>query len=1416
MLLHKIILLSISVILAQEVYGQTLIMNEVSQGVSGNKEYVEFIVVDTSVTYSCTSTTPPCIDIRGWIFDDNSGYHGTVGIASGCVRFSYDPLWSCVPLGTVIVIYNDGDPNPQMPADDLSLTDNNCTVIAPIGNTSLFESNSTTPGDIACSYPATGWTPGGSWSNTLFANSGDCARIVDLSGCEVFSVCWTSANQNNLVYFGSGATSGSSATNTVYYFNNGDPNLSANWTIGCADVPACGQEDQTPGAPNNAANAAYIAQFNNGCQPITPIVSNAIVDANAGCTCTGQATASASGSIPGYTFEWYDASFTPIGQNSATATGLCGGTYHVIATSSIGCPDTSTVVITSSGATTVTVNSETICEGQSTTLTATPGTGGGTYAWVPGGFTTQSINVSPTTTTTYTVTYDLGGCTTNESGTVTVNPVYNNTENITICEGGSVTYPDGFTETISASTSHTSNLLSVDGCDSIIVTNVTMNPVYNLSENVSVCDGATITYPDGTNATITASTSYTSNLTTGAGCDSIIVTNVTMNPTYNLTENATVCDGASITYPDGTTATITANTSYTSNLTSAFGCDSIIVTNVTMVPTSNATENVQVCTGSNYTYPDGTVSNNITANESHVSTLTSVGGCDSIITTNISVIAGFNIVNDINLCSGLDYTYADGTTSLNITANESHVSNFVTATGCDSIITENILVGQTYNLTENVSVCDGATIIYPDGTNATITASTSYTSNLTTVAGCDSVIVTNVTMNPTYNLTENATVCDGASITYPDGTTATITANTSYTSNLTSAFGCDSIIVTNVTMVPTSNATENIQVCTGSNYTYPDGTVSNNITANESHVSTLTTVGGCDSIITTNISVIAGFNIVNDINLCSGLDYTYADGTTSLNITANESHVSNFVTATGCDSIITENILVGQTYNLTENVSVCDGATITYPDGTNATITASTSYTSNLTTIAGCDSIIVTNVTMNPTYNLTENATVCDGASITYPDGTTATITANTSYTSNLTSAFGCDSIIVTNVTMVATSNATENVQVCTGSNYTYPDGTVSNNITANESHVSILTSVSGCDSIVTTNVTVVTAYNIVSDINLCSGSNYTYADGTTSFNITANETYVSNFVTAAGCDSVVTENILVSPSYNLTENIAVCENDVVTYPDGTTETITANTSYTSNLTTVAGCDSIVVTNVTMNPGFQSTQDISVCENELVLYPDGTSETVVSSTTHTSVLTSSNGCDSIIVTNVSLIPNPIASFSMSQTNLTTFNSTVDFFNNSINANSYLWLFADSTVSNVFEPSYSFPNDAAGSYNTTLIAYNELGCSDTMTLSVEVEEELIFYVPNTFTPDNDEFNQVFMAVFTQGYDPFDFNMVIFDRWGEIIWESNDDSVGWDGTYAGIPVQDGTYTWRIEFKTTASDERVVAIGHVNVLR
>jgi len=124
----------------------------------------------------------------------------------------------------------------------------------------------------------------------------------------------------------------------------------------------------------------------------------------------------------------------------------------------------------------------------------------------------------------------------------------------------------------------------------------------------------------------------------------------------------------------------------------------------------------------------------------------------------------------------------------------------------------------------------------------------------------------------------------------------------------------------------------------------------------------------------------------------------------------------------------------------------------------------------------------------------------------------------------------------------------------------------------------------------------------------------------------------------------------------------------------------------------------------------------------------------------------------------------------------------------------------------------------GSYNFYVIT-EENGCfSLPYDYNVAIQEcpvELI-YIPNTFTPDGDEFNQSFLPIMTEGFDPYDYNMVIFNRWGETVFESSNHLFGWDGSYNGNNCQDGTYIWKIEYGVPENDKRVVKHGHLTLIR
>ncbi|MCJ8288389.1 MAG: gliding motility-associated C-terminal domain-containing protein [Crocinitomicaceae bacterium] len=201
-------------------------------------------------------------------------------------------------------------------------------------------------------------------------------------------------------------------------------------------------------------------------------------------------------------------------------------------------------------------------------------------------------------------------------------------------------------------------------------------------------------------------------------------------------------------------------------------------------------------------------------------------------------------------------------------------------------------------------------------------------------------------------------------------------------------------------------------------------------------------------------------------------------------------------------------------------------------------------------------------------------------------------------------------------------------------------------------------------------------------------------------------------------------------------------------------------------------------------------------------------------------ITSDAGCSNSVsyMDYINAYPSPIAAFNFTPSQLDILNTDVQFFNSSSNATNYIWDFGDaSSTTTDINPLHTFPNVPGSNYTITLWAFDDdFQCSDSVQHTISIEDALIYYVPNAFTPDDDEFNQTFQPVFTAGYDPYDFHLAIFNRWGELIFESYNAEEGWDGTYNGRIVQDGTYTWTIHFKTTNTDERIEVVGHLNLIR
>ena len=178
-------------------------------------------------------------------------------------------------------------------------------------------------------------------------------------------------------------------------------------------------------------------------------------------------------------------------------------------------------------------------------------------------------------------------------------------------------------------------------------------------------------------------------------------------------------------------------------------------------------------------------------------------------------------------------------------------------------------------------------------------------------------------------------------------------------------------------------------------------------------------------------------------------------------------------------------------------------------------------------------------------------------------------------------------------------------------------------------------------------------------------------------------------------------------------------------------------------------------------------------------------------------------------------PNPEASFTTDNFSTTVLNPIFYFENTSINSTSYTWNFGDGTSSVIENPIQTYPG-VIGYYIVELIATNNSGCVDTVSNFVYVEEETIFFVPNAFTPDGNEINNIFQPVFSEGYDPDYYVFRIFNRWGEVVFETTNVLNGWDGTLGGFMCQDGTYVWSLLFKVVNSDLVYRYEGHLTLFR
>lgn len=491
-----------------------LVLNEVSQG-TGNKEYAEFVVTGP---FNCNPMLN-CLDLRGWYLDDNNGEHAAgsgVGIAAGTFHLTQNQLWSCVPLGTIILIYNASDPPLNLPAAiDTSMNDGNCRLIFPIltggGGTSgicnYIVNHATLPSSTNSPYPSGGFNTcptNPDWVNVGMANGGDSFHSVDPSGNVVHAVSWGNNTLNNVIYFAG------SAAGLVFNMENvvdNDPFNQANWTSN----PIAGKE--TPGAPNNATNAAWLTYLSNSCT--NRLAFEAMFNSTTpSCgACNGTITTIANNGFSPYTL-----SLNGVNQSSINLNNLCTGTYNLTITDSIGCSIDTSFTFNPSGSINITasINDSSLCAGDSTIINLTGATN---YTWNPLTNIT-SVNdsvfaINPSSTTMYTFIAGGAQCGDTAIVNVIVNPLPNVDAGLTVnlCSGnvgninasGAQTYSwtpsTGLSSsnisnpTVSVNTSTIYTLIGEEnGCynaDTVGVY-ITQTPVITSGNDTSVCEFSSV------------------------------------------------------------------------------------------------------------------------------------------------------------------------------------------------------------------------------------------------------------------------------------------------------------------------------------------------------------------------------------------------------------------------------------------------------------------------------------------------------------------------------------------------------------------------------------------------------------------------------------------------------------------------------------------------------------------------------------------------------------------------------------------------------------------------------------------------------------------------------------------------------------------------------------------------------------